>query len=85
MRALQWARVVARALNVAHTAFVTWYLILSSLQEKWFSQDRKQKKKSLSAEVAIKDIMERDNDNKETFVIIENSSDGKLLFFTLER
>ena len=35
----------------------------------------------MSEELAIKDIMERDNDNKETSVIIENSSDGKLLFF----
>ena len=41
--------------------------------------------KNMLAGVAIKDIMERDNDNKETSVIIENSSDGKLLFFTLER
>ena len=34
--------------------------------------------KSVTAEVAIKDIMGRDNDNKEISVIIENSNDGKL-------
>ena len=38
--------------------------------------------KSVTAEVAIKDIMGRDNDNKETSVIIENSNDGKLLSIT---
>ena len=35
----------------------------------------------MSVEIAIKDIMGRDNDNKETSVIIENSNHGKLLFF----
>ena len=38
--------------------------------------------KDMSAEIAIKDIMGRDNDNKETSVIIENSNDGKLLLIT---
>ena len=41
--------------------------------------------KSATAEVAIKDIMGRDNDNKETSVIIENSNDGKLLSVTSKR
>ena len=41
-----------------------------------------QEMKSVTAEVAIKDIMGRDNDNKETSVIIENSNDGKLLSIT---
>ena len=36
--------------------------------------------KSVTAEVAIKDIMGRDNDNKETSVIIENFNDGKLFW-----
>ena len=39
----------------------------------------------MSVEVAIKDIMGRDNDNKETSVIIENSNDGKLLFYFYNR
>ena len=38
--------------------------------------------KNMSADIAIKDIMGNDNDNKETSVIIENSSDGKLLSVT---
>ena len=38
--------------------------------------------KNMSAEIAIKDIMGRDNDNRETSVIIENSNDGKLLLIT---
>ena len=38
---------------------------------------------NMSADIAIKDIiMGRDNDNKETSVIIENSNDGKLLSIT---
>ena len=37
--------------------------------------------KNMSVEIAIKDIMGRDNDNKETSAIIENSNHGKLLFF----
>ena len=41
--------------------------------------------KSVTAEVAIKDIMARDNDNKETSVIIENSNDGKMLSVTSKR
>ena len=41
--------------------------------------------KNMSAEIAIKDIMGRDNDNKETSVIIENSNDGKLLLVTSKR
>ena len=41
--------------------------------------------KSMTAEVAIKDIMGSDNDNKETPVTIENSSDGKLLLITSKR
>ena len=41
--------------------------------------------KNMSAEIAIKDIMGRDNDNKETPVIIENSSNGKLLLVTSKR
>ena len=41
--------------------------------------------KNMSAEIAIKDIMGRDNYNKETLVIIENSSDGKLLLVTSKR
>ena len=44
-----------------------------------------QEMKSVTAEVAIKDIMGRDNDNKETSVIIENSNDGKLLSVTSKR
>ena len=32
------------------------------------------------AEVALKDIMGKDIDNKETCITIENSNDGKLLF-----
>ena len=40
-----------------------------------------QEMKSMTVEVAIKDIMGRD-DNKETSVIIENSNDGKLLLIT---
>ena len=36
----------------------------------------------MSAEIAIKGIMGRDNDDKETSVIIENSNDGKLLLVT---
>ena len=35
--------------------------------------------KNMSADIAIKDIMEKDNDNEETSVSIENSNDGKLL------
>ena len=38
--------------------------------------------KNMSAEIAIKDIMGRDNDNKETSVIIENSNDGNLFLIT---
>ena len=38
--------------------------------------------KSVTADIAIKDIMGRDNDNKETSLIIENSNDGKLLSVT---
>ena len=38
---------------------------------------------NMSAGIAIKDIiMGRDNDNKETSVIIENSNNGKLLSIT---
>ena len=44
-----------------------------------------QEMKSVTAEVAIKDIMRRENDNKETSVIIENSNDGKLLSVTSKR
>ena len=40
---------------------------------------------NMSAGIAIKDIMGRDNDNKETSVIIENSNDGKLLSVTSKR
>ena len=40
---------------------------------------------NMSAEIAIKDTMGRDNDNKETSVIIENSNDGKLLLVTSRR
>ena len=42
-------------------------------------------KKNMSAEIAIKDIMGRDNDTKETSVIIENSNDGKLLLVSSKR
>ena len=38
--------------------------------------------KNMSADIAIKDIMGRDNDNNETSVTIENSNDGKLLSIT---
>ena len=41
--------------------------------------------KNMSADLAIKDIMGRDNDNNETSVIIENSNDGKLLLVTSRR
>ena len=41
-----------------------------------------QEMKNVSADIAIKDIMGSDNDNKETSVIIENSNDGKLLSIT---
>ena len=41
-----------------------------------------QEMKSVTADIAIKDIMGRDNDNKETSLIIENSNDGKLLSVT---
>ena len=41
--------------------------------------------KNMSADIAIKDIMGRDNDKKETSVIIENSNDGKLLSVTSKR
>ena len=41
--------------------------------------------KSVIADDVLKDIMGRDNDNKETSVIIENSNDGKLLLVTLKR
>ena len=41
--------------------------------------------KNMSAEIAIKDIMGRGNDNKETSVIIENSNDGKLLLVSSKR
>ena len=41
--------------------------------------------KNMSADLAIKDIMGRDNDNKETSVIIDNSNDGKLLLVTSRR
>ena len=44
-----------------------------------------QEMKSVTAEVAIKDIMGRDNDNKETPVIIDNSNDGKMLSVTSKR
>ena len=44
-----------------------------------------QEMKSVTAEVAIEDIMGRDNDNKETSVIIENPSDGKLFLVTSKR
>ena len=39
----------------------------------------------MSADIAIKDIMGSDNDNKETSVIIENSNDGKVLSITSKR
>ena len=41
--------------------------------------------KNMSADIAIKDIMGRDNDNNETSVTIENSNDGKLLPITSKR
>ena len=41
--------------------------------------------KNMSADLAIKDIMGRDNDNNETSVIIENSNDGKLLLVSSKR
>ena len=44
-----------------------------------------QEMKNMSADIAIKDIMGSDNDNKETSVIIENSNDGKLLSVTSKR
>ena len=44
-----------------------------------------QEMKNMSADIAIKDIMGSDNDNKETSVIIENSNDGKLLSITSKR
>ena len=39
-----------------------------------------QEMKSVTSDLAIKDIMGRDNDNKETSVIIENYNDGKLFW-----
>ena len=44
-----------------------------------------QEMKNMSADIAIKDIMGSDNDNKETSVIIENSNYGKLLSITSKR
>ena len=41
--------------------------------------------KNMSAEIAIKDIMGSDNDNKQTSVIIENSNGGKLLLVSSKR
>ena len=41
--------------------------------------------KSVTAGDVLKDIMGRDNDNKEKSVIIENSGDGKLLLVTSKR
>ena len=41
--------------------------------------------KSVTAGGAVKDIMGRDNRNKETSVIIENSSDGKLWLVSSKR
>ena len=46
---------------------------------------KSQEMKSVTADVAIKDIMARDNDNKETPVITENSNDGKMLSVTSKR
>ena len=54
----------------------------SSTEEEIYTS---QEMKNMSAEIAIKDIMGRDNDNKETSVIIENSNDGKLLLVTSKR
>ena len=47
------------------------------------SQERETK--NISAEVALKDIMGNDIDNKETCVIIENSNHGKLMLVTSKR
>ena len=41
--------------------------------------------KNMSADIAIKDIMTRDNGNKEPSFIIENSNDGKLFLVTAKR
>ena len=41
--------------------------------------------KNMSADIAIKDIVARDNDNKETSVITENSKDGKHFLVTSKR
>ena len=54
----------------------------SSTQEVIYTS---QEMKSVTAEVAIKDIMGRDNDNKETSLIIKNFNDGKLLSVTSKR
>ena len=54
----------------------------SSTEEEIYTS---QEMKNMSAEIAIKDIMGRDNDNKETSVIIENSNHGKLLLVTSKR
>ena len=76
MRALHWACLVPRALKqrlwrVTNSESSTEEVIYTS-----------QEMKNMSADIAIKDIMGSDNDNKETSVIIENSNYGKLLSIT---
>ena len=68
----------------AYTAFVTWYLSESSTEEVIYKSEETETK-NISAEVALKDIMGKDMDNKETCVIIENSNHGKLMLVTSKR
>ena len=56
----------------------------SSTEEVIYTSQEAETKK-MSAEIAIKDVMGRDKDNKETSVITENSNDGKLLLVSSKR
>ena len=81
VRALQWAWLVPRALIQR-----LWRDICSqSSTEEVIHTSQEAEIKNMSADLVIKDIMGRDNDNKETSVIIENSNDGKLLLVTSRR
>ena len=56
-----------------------------SFTEEVIYTSQKTEMKSVTAGGAVKDIMGRDNRNKETSVIIENSSDGKLWLVSSKR
>ena len=82
VRALQWEWLVPRARLYSVCDVIS---DSESSAEEVIYTSQEAEMKSVIADDVLKDIMGRDNDNKETSVIIENSNDGKLLLVTLKR